>query len=272
MIKTKHKFLQSYGKWALITGASSGIGKAIALQLANKGLNVVLLARRKDKLTELALLIEKQYKVKTLVLVADLVDPDSIQAIKSQTKHLEIGLLVNNAGAGFPGAFLKQEREKRAYVIKLNVLAPMELTHIFADRMVERKRGGILFVSSIAAHMGAPYLANYVATKSYLLSFGTALEKELKKHNVGVTTLLPGPTRTEMMEMDGVDHNKMPDMFMSAEAVAEAGIKKLGKGSFVTAGRMNKMMGFMMSRVMSKNFAQSLFGNMISKAMDRRLL
>lgn len=272
-MKTKQSsFVKQYGPWALITGASSGIGREFALQLADLGLNTVLLARRKDKLAQLAHTIESRHAVKTKVLAVDLVEPEATKIIAEATQDISIGLLVNNAGAGFPGAFVKQPIERRSHVVKLNVLAPMELTHVFVERMMKQKRGGVLFVSSIAAHMGAPYLANYAATKSYLLSFGTALQKELSQHNVNVTTLLPGPTRTEMMEMEGVDHTKMPDMFMEASDVAQAGIAQLGRRSFVTAGRMNKIMGFMMSRVMPKNLAQKIFGKMLAKSMDQSLL
>ncbi len=264
--------VEKYGPWAVVTGASSGIGKEFAIQLAAAGLNVVLIARREERLLALADELSGKYRILTHTVAIDLTRADAVDVIDSSCGEYDIGLLVNNAGAAHPGAFLKQSTEKRLSVIDLNVKAPVALTYRFANKMVQRKKGGIIFVSSIAAHTGSPYLASYSATKSYLLSFGTALNIELKKHNVDVTTILPGPTSTEMMDMEGVDHTKMPDMFMEPSVVAKVAIKALGNKSFVTPGIMNRIMSFMMSRIFSKGFAQNMFGGMLAKSMDKSLL
>ncbi|GLR73092.1 SDR family NAD(P)-dependent oxidoreductase [Agaribacter marinus] len=267
-----NKIKQKYGPWALITGASSGIGAEFANQLAGQKMNLILVARREERLKALADKLSTTFNVLVDIIAADLTKQEDLQRIKTASNEREVGLLINNAGAAYPGAFLKQSLEKRQSVIDLNIKAPIALTHHFADKMVERKRGGIIFVSSVAAHMGAPYIASYAATKSYLLSFGTALGCELDKHNVDVTTILPGPTRTEMMEMEGVDTSKMPDMFMEPSSVVNVGLNALGKKTFVTPGAMNRMMGFMMSRIFSKHFAQKMFGGMLSKSMDKSLV
>lgn len=266
-------FKQKYGSWALVTGASSGIGSELARQLAAKGLNVAVAARRKERLAALVSEIENKYGVQARTIAVDLTASDYLQTIEAETKDIEIGLLINNAGSGVPGAFLKQARNDFARVVQLNVTTPMQLAHVFGQKMSQRERGGIIFVSSTSAFSGTPYMANYAGTKAYLLSLGEGLHVELKEKGVDVTVLVPGPTRTEMVEMDNVDFAFMPSMmWMDAVDVAAAGIQGLGRKRVVVAGGMNKMMTFMMTRMMSRKSASNMFGGMMKKAMDSTIV
>ena len=271
-MSNKQSFKQKYGPWALVTGASSGIGRAYAIELAAEGLNIAVLARRKERLQSLVEEIETKYKVKTRIIVADLTAPDVLDVIRTDTSDIEVGLLINNAGAGVPGAFLKRDVNSYARTIQLNVTAPMQLSHYFGEKMRRRGRGGITLVSSIAGYTGSPYMANYGAAKSYLLNFGMALHTELKSSGVDVLVLSPGGTRTEMVKTEGADMTNMPMPWMDADEVARVGIKNLGKKSAVIPGFMNNMMVFMMSRLMPRQFAMSMFGNMMSGMMDPEIV
>ena len=188
------------------------------------------------------------------------------------TADLTVGLLVNNAGAAQPGAFLSTDLESRTRSVTLNVMVPMQLAYHFAAKMSQHGRGGIIFTGSMAGYTGSPYLANYAATKAYLLQFGQALSVELKPKGVDVLVVSPGATRTEMAEMDGFDQSKVPMPWMDADAVAAEGLRQLGRKSAVIPGFMNRMMSFMATRLMPRQTAMSMFGSMMSRAMDPGLL
>jgi short-subunit dehydrogenase len=262
------KFPQQYGPWALITGASSGIGREYALQLAAEGLNVAVLARRKERLESLVQEIEATHQVETRIIVADLTTPDAVDIIQASTSDITIGLLVNNAGDGVPGAFLKQDVRAYQRTIQLNVTIPMALSHHFGEQMRRRGKGGIIFTASTAGYTGSPYLANYAAAKSYMISFGMALHTELKESGVDVLVLSPGATRTEMIKMEGTSMKDAPMPWMDADQVARIGIKNLGKKTAVIPGVVNNIMVFMMSRLMPRSAAMNMFGSMMFKIMD----
>ena len=265
-------FSQKYGPWTLVTGASSGIGREYALQLAAQGLNVAVVARRKERLESLVREIETKNQVNTRIVVADLTTPDVLETLETATADLEVGLLVNNAGAGVPGAFLKQDVQAYARTVQLNVTIPMQLSHVFGEKMRRRGRGGIIFTASTVAYTGAPYLANYGAAKSYMLNFGMALHTELKASGVDVLVVSPGATRTEMVEMEGANMNKAPMPWMDADEVARVGIEKLGKKSAVIPGVRNNVMMFMMSRLMPKQLGMNIFGSMMERMMDDEIV
>ena len=184
---------------ALVTGASSGIGRAIAVQLAADGSDLIVVARRRDKLDELAQELRAAHGVTVDVVVADVTDPEQLAALEDRlrTGSPSVDLLVNNAGAGGQGAFAELPLERHESQIRLNVLAPVRLTHAALGPMLARGRGGVLNVSSIAGLQPMPYVTTYAATKAYLSSFSHALHEEVRGHGVVVTNLLPGFTRTE---------------------------------------------------------------------------
>jgi len=266
-------FKTKYGPWALVTGASSGIGKEFAKLLAKAGLNVVLLARRKHLLETLATELSEQYSIETKIIDIDLTNDDCMGKIESLTNELDIGLLINNAGAGFPGAYLKGTLESRTQVIKLNIMMPAQLTYLFGNKMREKKRGGIIMVSSVGARLAAPYLANYSATKAFLLSLGESLNIELEKDNIDVTVLMPGATKTEMAEKEGADFSHVPDaMWSSAEYMASAGLTALGNKAVVTPGALNKISLFIMTNLLPRKLAATIFGDTIKKAIHEKLI
>jgi short-subunit dehydrogenase len=227
---------------ALVTGASSGIGKAIAEQLAADGTRLVVVARDRDRLEALA----SSLAVEVEVLVADLADSDALAEVERRLADDDepIDLLVNNAGFGLTGPFHGLDVERESAVVAVNITALHRLTHAASAAMVERGGGGgILNVSSIAAFAPAPSSATYAATKAFVSSFSEALHAELAEHHVHVTALCPGFTRTEFQDRAEFDASDIPDMlWQSAEEVAAAGLKGVDQNrASVVPGAMNKV-------------------------------
>ncbi len=233
-------FQTKYGPWALVTGASSGMGAALARHLAERKLNVVLVARRKDRLQDLAREIERKASVQTRVVPADLSRDDFMPALKDGTNGLEINLLVNNAGMEVTGAFLTNDLETELRMLQLSCRAPLLLTHAYGNEMRARRRGGMIFVASIVGFVGIPLWSHYAATKGHTLLFAEGLAEELRKDGIDVLALCPGLTRTELMHFTPFGTL----MSMDADAVARVALKSLGKKRRVTAGVRNKVIAF----------------------------
>ena len=212
---------------ALVTGASSGIGRAIAQQLAADGSDLIVVARRRDRLDELA---RELPGVNVEVLVADVADPAQLAVVEDRLRA-GVDLLVNNAGAGGQGPFADISVERHEQRIRLNVVAPVRLSHAALEAMIPRKSGGILNVSSIAGLQPMPYVTTYAATKAYLSSFSNALHEEVRQHGIAVTNLLPGFTRTEFHGAASIDRSFVPGMvWMKADNVARAGLQAVAAG------------------------------------------
>jgi short-subunit dehydrogenase len=218
---------------ALVTGASSGIGRAIAVQLAGDGSHVVVVARRRDRLEALAEELRAAHGVRVDVLVADVTDPAQLATVEARLRqgNPAVDLLVNNAGLGAQGAFADLPIDFQEGQIRLNVVAPVRLTHAALEGMLTRGRGGILNVSSIAGLQPLPHVATYAATKAYLSSFSHSLHEEVRHQGVTVTALLPGFTRTEFHQAAGMNRSIVPGWgWMSAEVVARAGLRAVSRG------------------------------------------
>ncbi|MBL1202418.1 MAG: SDR family NAD(P)-dependent oxidoreductase [Nostoc sp. ZfuVER08] len=183
---------------ALITGASSGIGKAFAEELAARETNLVLVARSEDKLNQLAKKFKEKYQVKVDVIAKDLTEPNAAAAVFDaiQTKGLTIDLLINNAGFGSYGDFAESDRERQVKIVQLNILALVDLTHKFLPIMRQRRSGSIINVSSITGFQPIPYLSVYAASKAFILSFSQALWAENRQYGVRVLVTCPGPIET----------------------------------------------------------------------------
>jgi uncharacterized protein len=198
-----------FGPWALITGASAGIGKEFAQQLAAHGINLVLTARRAAALHALGAAVAKQYGVRFRAVPLDLTRDDASQTLANETRDLDIGLVISNAGDAVPGEFLATPREELHAIVRLNVLAHLDLAHHFGQRLATRKRGGLVLVGALGASRGVPFMANAAATKAYVHSLGEALHLELGKRGVTVTVLMAGPTNTEALAKLGIENPPM---------------------------------------------------------------
>jgi short-subunit dehydrogenase len=226
------------GSTCLITGASSGIGAEVARQLAADGYGVFLVARREDRLRELAAEIEREHGVRAEVAAVDLADPEQVEALPAKLgeRGLAVDLLVNNAGFSTLGD-VHRNPDRQVGMIRVNCEALVALTCAFVPAMVDRGRGAVLNVASMAAFQPIPSQAIYAATKSFVLSFSEAVSEELRGTGVSMTALCPGPVATEFIEAAGFKKSKeeMGPSFAwsSAEDVAQAGIEGIAKGKRV---------------------------------------
>jgi short-subunit dehydrogenase len=220
-----------HGKWALITGASAGIGAAMARELAAGGTNLVLTARRRDRLAGLAGELAAKHNIRTLACVADLSQPRGPQQIFSFTeeKDIAIDLLVNNAGFGAYGEFSKVGLDRLIEMTYVNVTAVVHVTHLFLPGMIQRGSGDILIVASTAAFQPVPYITTYAATKTFDLHFAEGLAEEVRQYGVRVCALCPGSTETEFFQVAGQRNHtrRVPE---TAEKVAHVGLAALAAG------------------------------------------
>mgnify|MGYP002400539622 CR=1 FL=1 len=190
----------TYGPWAIVTGASSGIGRELAERLAESGLNVLLSARRHDLLEALASDLKKQYGIDTRVVAADLSEKKGIEQVIAAAEDLDVGLLVASAGYATPGLFIENQPQEILDVLQVNCTALVMLTHHFSRLFAGQKRGGIVLMSSIVAFQGAPYAAHYAATKAYVQSLAEALALELQPYGVDVLAAAPAPVHSGFAE------------------------------------------------------------------------
>ena len=218
------------GKWALITGASSGIGWALAEQLAGHGANLVLTARRADRLARLSGDVTSRYKIQTEILAADLARPQTPGEIYrfTEQKSLPIEILINNAGFGAYGEFRKVEAQRYLDMVQVNVASVIHMTHLFLAPMVERRSGYIMIVASTAAFQPVPYISTYAATKGFDLLFAEGLAEEVRRYGVRVCALCPGSTASEFNEVAG--QPKLAGPQESNEKVARVGLQALAAG------------------------------------------
>ncbi|NGY04016.1 SDR family NAD(P)-dependent oxidoreductase [Solimonas terrae] len=223
------EFAIRYGPVALVTGASSGIGRAFAECLAARGMDLVVVARRTQRLEELATQLRRKYTVNVTVCPADLARPDAAQTILDATAPLDVGLLVSNAGFGFKGAFDGGDPQAMADVLMVNCHTPMLLARGFVPRLRQRGRGGILFTSSVEGLIGCPYSATYAASKAFVNSLGEALWAELAADGISVLTLCPGATDTEAPRLQGIDPATLRHL-MSPEVVAALALDQIDNG------------------------------------------
>jgi hypothetical protein len=236
-------------KWALLTGASTGIGRELAEVCAAKGWNQVLVARNQDRLKIVAEELRAVHKVQTRILPVDLSMTGAAEKIFEALKDVPISLLINNAGFGTYGAFAESTFSEQSEMIQVNVAALVQLTRLFLQPMLERSNGRILNVASTAAFQPGPKFSVYYASKAFVFSFSYALADELQGTGVTVTALCPGMTKTEFQKRANVKEGG-PFGLMSARTVAEQGFHGMMRGKrVVIPGIMNRVGAFFARRV-----------------------
>ena len=252
--------------YALVTGASGGIGREIALQLAQLGYPLLLVSRNNNELSALAAIIEKDYSVNVLWLATDLSTGNGTQQVADwcTTHSFNIDILINNAGYGLWGNFDKLDLEAQLNMIRLNIEAPVALTSLLLPILKQSQRAYILNVASTAAYQAVPTLAVYAATKSFIFSFSRALRNELKASSVSVSCLSPGPTDTGFTHRAGLgDLKELADKFnMSPAIVARAALKGMFKNKAeIIPGFLNSA-GAKMVSFMPKGFIERALGRL----------
>lgn len=249
------------GKRALVTGASSGLGVDFARQLAALGADVVLVARRRERLEELASELREKYDVDVVVVAMDLDDEDAPQDLYDllYKRGLPVDILVNNAGFGCYGNFVDIDWEKEKSMLQVDILSLVHLTKLFARDMVQRGWGRILQVASIGAYQPCPTYASYGAAKAFVLNFGEAINHELRGTGVSCSVLSPGYTETEFLNVTGQNKTRYQQMFvMQSPEVVQQGLEAMFKGKpSVVPGLANKIAVFSL-RLVSRSMATAI--------------
>lgn len=258
------KFLNQYGPWALIAGASEGLGAAYARQLAEMGLNLVLIARRASVLDTLASQIIVDYGVQVKTLVLDLSFPDSAENIVEQIDGLDIGLLIYNAAFSAVGPFLNYSVQDHLKEIDTNIRTPLVLTYLFGQRMLEKKRGGIMLMSSLSAFQGSAFISNYGATKAFNILLAEGLWEEWRERGVDVLVCIAGATKTpNYIASSPKQTGRFSDATQEPEAVVREALAALGRQPHVIPGRSNRLASFIMRHLMPRTMAVRIMGRVL---------
>lgn len=251
---------------ALVTGASSGIGKELARLHAKKKGDLVLVARREEALNQLKAELEQAYGIQAMVIAADLAQVDAAQTIFAATEAagVQVDILINNAGFGGYGKFHERDLAKDQSMMQVNMMSLVNLTHLYLQGMVQRNSGKILHVASTAGFLPGPLQAVYYATKSFVISFSQAIAQELSDTNVTSTVLCPGAVATGFVAAGDLEGNSLWDNAASPESVAKCGYEAMEKGELVKINErslsfmLNWVIPFMPRKMMLKISQQSM--------------
>lgn len=270
--EVKENFMDQKGKTALVTGATSGIGLEIARLHASRGGDLVLVARRKERLESIKSEFESQFGINVQIIIKDLSNPRAFEDVYQETL-VPINYLVNCAGFGMAGYFHESRWKGNEEMINLNVTSLAGLTHCFLQDMIKRKSGKILNVSSIAGFLPGPLQQTYYATKAFVLSFSLAIANEVADKNITVSILCPGPVKTEFHTVAGYvkgeDKSALPDSFANAEEVALIGYEGMLKGKgIIVPGIQNKFI-IMLTRLLPRHILARMVRNSMEKIVSR---
>ena len=245
-------FKETYGPYALVAGGSYGLGAAFAEAIARRGLNVILLARQEDRLKTTAARLKETYGVDAVAIAMDVADHAGVKKRLAELK-VPIGLLVYDAAYAPIGRFEDVSEDQLARATDVNVRAPLLLTKLLSAPMIERGRGGIVLMSSLAGSQGAPNIAAYAATKSFNAILAEGLWKELKPHGVDVLACMAGAILTPGYQ--AAESAKPAPGTLEAKEVAEQTLNALGKGPIIIPGAVNKVARFLLTRLLSRRAA-----------------
>jgi len=252
-----------FGPWALITGASSGIGKEFARQIAASGINIVLAARREGLLEAVARDCSREFRIEHRVVAVDLAQDGFMAKLIEATRDIDIGLVISNAGGANPGPFLAKSHEALLDTLHIGTRPHVELAHHFGRKLSERRTGGILIVGAMAADKGVPYMASDAAAKAYAQVLAVSLHGELKTAGVHVTALLPGATETPALANFGLDPKTMPMKPMQVDQCVREGLAALARNhAIIVPGRMNRIM----RRLVPASMTRAIMSRMLHPA------
>jgi len=258
--------MQKYGKMALVAGASEGIGAAFSTYLAEAGMDLILVARKKEPLEQFASFLAGKYHITVQTLSCDLSGPDATKYLNNALRDVQIDLLIYNAALSFIGPFDNDTIEHCNQIANANMITPLNLVKIFGDMMVKRRRGAIVLMTSIAGFQGSGFLASYAATKAFNRVLAESLWYEWKEKGVDVMACCAGATSTKnyLLTNPGKSGFLAPRVTTPDEVVAEC-FKKLGKRPSFIAGRGNRIAGFFMQRIMPREMAITIMGDTTRK-------
>ncbi len=239
--KTLDCLKRKYGNWALITGATSGIGREMAIQLAAGKFNLVITGRREKLLNDLSVDLFDRYGIEVVPVTGDLSNLEEVESLLNETEHLPIGIVILNAGYGTSGSFLTSELTSELNMLELNCKAVLIMAHHYTQSMKnESRRGAIVFLSSMVGFQGVPNAAHYAATKAYVQSLGEGLAVELKEEGIDVLTASPGPVNSGFATRANLEMGNA----MKADSIAHEILSSIGLKSAVLPGRLTKFLVF----------------------------
>jgi uncharacterized protein len=256
------EFMRKYGPWAVVTGASDGIGQAFAEEIARRGVHVVLVARRADRLTALADRLGSEFQVQTRVLALDLSDSAASTTLTREIADIEVGLFVAAAGFGTSGNFVDSDLDAELNMLDVNCRRVLAQAHGISRRMSAQGRGGIVLLSSLVGFQGVPHAAHYSATKAWVQALAEGLHQELEPRGVHVIACAPGPVASGFAARAQMTMGKA-DM---PSAVAAQTLNALGRSMTVRPGTMSKILGYSLStapRGLRVRIMQGIMGGMV---------
>ncbi len=256
------RFLERYGPWAVVAGASEGIGRAWCRKLAARGLGIVLVARREAPLAALEKELRSEYGVEVRHRTLDLGAPDVSAGIADATRDLDVGLLVYNAAFAPIGRYLAQSLDEKVTTLDVNCRGVVELTSYFAPRLKERGRGGMVLMSSMSGWQGGPFIAVYAASKAFVTPLGEGLWHELRPLGVDVHVCVAGATRTPNVLAQTPDDKQSGAFPLEPEAVVDAALANMGGGPTVIPGPVNRLGYLLLSKLLPRRLAIRFFGRM----------
>jgi uncharacterized protein len=256
------------GKWALITGASAGIGVALARELAAGGTHLVLTARRRERLESLAQELAAKHEIKTAVFAEDLSEPSAPEKIHAFTREqgIEVELLINNAGFGAYGELPSVDVGKLLDMVQVNCCAVVHLTRLYLPEMVNRRSGDVLILASTASFQAVPYISTYAATKAFDLLFAEGLAEEMKPYGIRVCALCPGSTESEFHAVAGQE--KFAHKAETADKVARTGLKALAAGKSYVISGLGNYLGAQGERLVPRRMVTRIAGGMFKPRKD----
>lgn len=236
-LKVKKRLKDKYGDWAIVTGASSGIGLELATQLADSGFNLIINARNKERLIEAERSLQEM-GIHVKSVIGDVSESETIEKIIQVSVGLRVGLLVNNAGFGTSGMFVDSSLYAEISMLRVNCEAVLALTHHFLRQFKQQGKGGIIFLSSLVAFQGVPFAANYAATKAYIQSFAEALSQEMKPFGIDILAVAPGPVKSGFGQRADMNMNSA----IPPQKLGVPILNALGKQANVVPGLFSKLL------------------------------
>ncbi len=255
--RERAEFQRKYGPWALVAGGSQGIGACLASELAARGLNLLLVARRREALEAGAREL-RSAGVEVRTLAVDLAEPSAVDAVQAAAADISVGLLVLNAAAVYTGLFLESSEDESLRIVDTNCRTPLALIHRFVPPMVERRHGGLLLMSSMAGFQGAALVTVYGSSKAFLTSLGEGLHEELAPHGVDVLVCVAGATRTPSYLAGKLADRGRTAIETEPELVARVAVQALGRRPVVIAGAVNRAVRLLLGRLLSRQAAVRL--------------
>jgi short-subunit dehydrogenase len=257
---------QKYGNTALVAGASEGIGAAFSACLAAGGMDLVLIARRSTPLQQLAHSLENEYKVNVTCISCDLSGTDAARQIEETLQGLEINILIYNAALSYLGPFLENSAENHLQAAKVNMLTPLNLVHFYGGKMVKRKKGAIVLMTSLAGLQGSGYLSVYAATKAFNRILAESLWYEWKKSGVDVLACCAGATATPGFKNTKPEKSGFfAPRVLEPEEVANECLRMLGRQPSFITGRTNRAASFIMQKILPRKMAVNIMGDTTRK-------